>query len=447
MEEDLYGENLKKIKILIKEIYDQRKKTDSFIARKSKVHYSSPLFDEREVNAAISSLTASNWLAEGKSALEFEKLFSEFIGGKEAIVVNSGSSALLLIFASLMVKDIVNPLKEGDEVITGALTFPTTLNSIILNRLKPVFVDVELETYNMDPEQIEKAISEKTKAILVTHHLGNPCDMDRIMEIAKKHNLYVIEDCCDAHGAMFGDKKVGSFGVMSAFSFYGAHAMTMGEGGAIVVNDSKFAPILRSLKTCGRACTCAFCKVSIDPNFQCPQRFSSNVENFENFDKRTLYPYIGYKFKILDLQCAFGIEQLKKISFFVEKRQENFDLLIRGLKKFERYLILPKTLKEGRASWFSVPLTLKPNCSFKREALVNYLEKNNIETRPLLGGNLAKQPAYRDTEFRSLKLDNTDYCHNNSFYVGCYPGINQEMINFMLSIFEEFFRSVENNQI
>jgi CDP-4-dehydro-6-deoxyglucose reductase, E1 len=442
MEEES-NENLKKIKLLIKEIYDQRKEENKFIAKKSRVHYSGPVFDDREINAVISNLISSNWLAEGKSTLEFERLFSDFIGGKETVVTNSGSSALLLIFACLMTKEINNPLKEGDEVITSALTFPTTLNSIILNRLKPVFVDVELETYNMDSEQIEKMISEKTKAILVTHHLGNPCDMNKIMEIARKYNLYVIEDCCDAHGAMFEDKMLGSFGCMSAFSFYGAHAMTMGEGGAIVVNDYKYSPILRSLKTCGRACTCSFCKVSIDPDFQCPIRFDSKFENFENFDKRTLYPYIGYKLKILDLQCAFGIEQLKRLSFFIEKRQENFDLLIRGLKKFEKYLILPKTLKESRPSWFAVPITIKTGYKFKREDLVNYLEKNNIETRPLLGGNLTKQPAYKEIEFRSTNLINTDYCHENSFYIGCYPGINQEMINFVLSTFESFFNELQ----
>ncbi len=444
MNEKEYNEDIKNIGLLVKKIYDSRKISEKFIAGKSKIHYSGPIFDEKEVNATIINLISSNWLAEGKATLEFERLFSELIGGKETIVTNSGSSALLLIFACLMTKEIDNPLNEGDEVITSALTFPTTLNSIILNKLKPVFVDVNLETYNINPDQIEQMISKKTRAILITHHLGNPCDMKKIIDISKKYNLYIIEDCCDSHNAMFGDKKVGSFGCMSAFSFYGAHAMTMGEGGAIVVNDFKFAPILRSLKTCGRACTCPLCKVSINSDFQCPQRFESEYKDFEKFDKRTLYPYIGYKLKILDLQCAFGIEQLKKLPSFVEKRQENFNLLTRGLKKFEKYLILPKILEESKASWFAVPITLKPSCNFKREELVDFLEKNNIETRPLLGGNLIKQPAYKDILFRLSSLANTNYCHDNSFYIGCYPGITKEMIGFVLSIFESFFKDLDN---
>jgi CDP-6-deoxy-D-xylo-4-hexulose-3-dehydrase len=439
MNEEEYNEDIKNIGLLIKKIYDSKKISEKFVAGKSKIHYSGPIFDEKEVNALITNLISSNWLAEGKATLEFEKLFSDLIGGKETIVTNSGSSALLLIFACLMTRDIDNPLKEGDEVITSALTFPTTINSIILNRLKPVFVDIDPETYNINPDEIEKMISEKTRAILITHHLGNPCNMNKIMDIAKRHNLYVVEDACDAHSAMFGNKKVGSFGCMSAFSFYGAHAMTMGEGGAIVTNDFKFAPILRSLKTCGRACTCSFCRVSVNPDFQCPQRFESEYKDFENFDKRTLYPYIGYKLKILDLQCAFGIEQLKRLPYFVEKRQENFNLLTGGLKKFERYLILPEVLDESRPSWFALPITLRPDVGFKREDLVDFLEKNNIETRPLLGGNLMRQPAYKDIEFRSASLINTDYCHENSFYIGCYPGITQEMINFVLSVFEDFF--------
>ncbi|MAG10913.1 lipopolysaccharide biosynthesis protein RfbH [Candidatus Pacearchaeota archaeon] len=446
MEENTYNENLEKIKELIRQIYEQRKKSEEFIPGKSKVHYSGPIFDEKEVNATIANLTAGTWLAEGKATLEFEKQFSDLMRVKDTIVTNSGSSALLLIFACLMNKDLENPLKEGDEVITSALMFPTTLNSIILNRLKPVFVDVEPETYNLDINQIEQIISEKTRAILVMHHLGNPCDMNRIVDIAKKHNLYVIEDCCDAHGAMLGDKILGSFGHMAAYSFYGAHAMTMGEGGAIVVNDLKFSPLLISLKTCGRACTCAFCNVAVDPDFQCPQRFESKYAGFENFDKRTLYPNIGYKLKILDLQCAFGIEQLKRLPDFVKKRQGNFDSLMNGLKKFEKYLTLPKVLEGSKPSWFAIPITLKSDCGFSREELVDYLEKNNIETRPLLGGNLAKQPAYQEIDFKSSPLPHTDYCHVNSFYIGCYPGITQEMINFVLNVFEDFFRKLENSQ-
>lgn len=425
----------------IKKYFDD-KKQEKFIPGKTKIHYSGPIFDYEEVNAVLDSLLGG-WLAEGKKTMDFEREFAKLIGVKECVVVNSGSSALLLAFLTLMHSSLENPIKKGDEVITTSLTFPTTLNAIILNNLVPVFVDVDRETYNIKPELIEEVISDKTKAILVTHHLGNPGDMDKIMDIAKKHNLYVIEDCCDAHGAEYKGKKLGSFGDLSCFSFYCAHAMTMGEGGAVLTNNSQYRPILLSLKTCGRACVCPVCTLILDPNFKCKLRWESNVEGFEGFDKRTLYTDIGYKFKILDLQSAFGLEQLKKLLGFIEARQKNFDFIVKNLSKYNSYLQLPFAAEGSKPSWFSLPITIKENAPFTRKELTEWLEKRNIETRPLLGGNLIKQPAYKGMEFRSMKLENTDYFHDNSFYIGCYPGITKEMLDFVVKSFDEFFESIK----
>jgi len=426
---------------LIEQIYRGREEKE-FIPGKSKVHYSGPVFDENEVNAVINSLLGE-WLAEGEKTVEFEREFSRLVGVKDSIVVNSGSNALLLTLATLMSPGLKKPFKVGDEVLTSALTFPTSLNAIILNGLKPVFVDVERETYNLDVDLIEDMITDKTKAILAVHHLGNPCKMDRIMEISKENDLKVIEDCCDAHGTIYKGKTVGSYGDMGTFSFYGAHAMTMGEGGLVTTNNPVYTPILISLKTCGRACVCRTCTLSIDSEEECPIRFQANVEGFEEYDKRTLYPYIGYKMKILDLQCAFGLEQLKKLPDFVQKRSDNFRYIVNSLKPFEDYLELPAETKGSKmVSWFSVPITVRKDAPFSRKEIVDYLEKSRIETRPLLGGNLLKQPAYRNLEYRATSLDNTNFFHDNSFYVGCFPGITSEMRGYIVSVFAGFFKNL-----
>jgi len=425
---------------LIKKYYEALPE-NRFIPGRTKIQYSGPVFDENEVNAVIDSLLGG-WLAEGKSTIEFEEKFRKYIGAKECVVTNSGSSALLLSFAALMNASLKNPLKPGDEVITTALTFPTTLNAIILNRLTPVLVDVERDTYNINPNLIEDVISEKTRAILVVHHLGNPCKMDKIMEIVKNNNLYLIEDCCDAHGSLYGKKKVGSFGDMGCFSFYAAHAMTMGEGGAITINNLLYGPILRSLKTCGRACVCSPCRVITDPNYICQFRMGSQIKGFENFDKRALYTNIGYKLKILDLQSAFAIEQLKKLPFFIKRRTENFKLINKALKKWEKYLILPKPTPNSSPDWFAIPLTVRADAPFTKNSLVNWLEKHKIETRPLLGGNIIKHPAYKNIKYRATSLENTNFFNNHSFYIGCYPGITKEIVRYIVQVFEEFFKNL-----
>ncbi len=427
------------VQSLIKQYYEMAPEK-KFIPGKTKIQYSGPIFDENEVNAVIDSLL-EGWLAEGKKTIEFENKFAEYVGTKDCITTNSGSSALLLSFAALMNENLKNPLKQGDEVITPSLAFPTDLNAIILNGLVPVLVDVD-ETYNIDPKLIESAITEKSKAILIVHYLGNPCNMDKIMEIVKKYNLYLVEDCCDAHGTLYKGKKVGSFGEMGCFSFYPAHAITTGEGGAITTNNLQYGPILRSLKSCGRVCSCRVCSVVLDPDYKCPLRLASEIEGFEGFDTRSLFTTIGYKMKFIDLQGAFGIEQLKKLPSFIEKRAENFNYIIKALKKWESFLILPKTIADSVPDWFALPLTIRKTAPFTRKDLTDWLEKHNIETRLLLGGNMIKHPAYKNVKYRTTGLKNTEFFHNNSFYIGCWPGITKEMLEYMIQVFDEFFKNL-----
>lgn len=426
---------------VIQDFFRKKKSETKFIPGKMKVQYSGPVFDEREVFAVMDTLL-DGWLAEGKKVREFERSFAEFVDTKECVVASSGSSALLLSFATLINHALEKPLKKGDEVITVALAFPSTINAIILNGLVPVFVDVEFDTYNMNPALIEKMITKRTKAILVLHHLGNPCEMDRIMEIAEMFDLRVVEDCCDAHGSLFQGKHVGSFGDMGCFSFYAAHAMTMGEGGAIVTNNPAYEPILRSLKTNGRACVCSLCKVTVNPNYKCPYRWVKSRTEIEIFDKRTLYLNIGYKSRIMDIQAAFGLEQLKKLPLFIEQRQRNFEYIMKALKSYEQYLILPKATKNSDPCWFAIPLAIRKKAPFTRRKLLKWLESHNVETRPLLGGNLLRHPAYRVFKFKTTKLPNTDFFHTNSFYVGCYPGIDEQRREYLISVFDQFFNDI-----
>lgn len=427
---------------LVEELMKEKNESKKFVPGVSKVHYSGPLFDHREVNAILSSLFGG-WLAEGKNTAEFERRFAEFVGSGDAVVTNSGSSALLLSFAALMNKGVENPLKQGDEVITSALTFPTTLNAPLLNGLSLSFVDVGRQSYNMRLDHLEKTITKKTRAILAMHHLGNPIEMDVLTEIAEKHNLKVVEDCCDAHGSSYKGKKLGSWGGLGTFSFYGAHAMTMGEGGIITTSDEALVPLLLSLKTCGRACVCRVCTIAMNSETRCPIRFKARMKGFEEYDKRTLYPNIGYKLKTLDLQAAMGIVQLERLPGFVKKRKSNFDYVVSSLRPYEKFLQLPEETKNSEACWFAVPLTIREGAPFSRGDIVDFLEKKNIETRPLLGGNILRQPAYRGMKFRSAPLPNTDYFHDNSFYVGCHPGLTQEMLGHVAGSFREFFKRVK----
>ena len=396
----------------------------TFEPQKTKIHFGGRVYQEEELIAGCDAVL-DFWLTSGKRTNSFEEAFSEYLGVKYVALVNSGSSANLLAIASLN-------LPKGAEVITPATTFPTTINPIIQHGLIPVLLDVELGTYNPSPLQIEEAISEKTRAIFIPHTLGNPCKMDEIVKIAKKHNLFLIEDACDALGSRYDGRLVGTFGDLATFSFYPAHHITMGEGGAVVTNDHNLATSLYSLRDWGRACVCQPCLLTKNPEATCPKRFSENTEGLpEDYDKRYIYTHIGYNLKATDIQAAIGLVQLDRLNQFIQIRKRNFALLYEGLKDLSDMFILPRQEKKAEPCWFSFPLTVQEG--IKRKDVVAFLEKANIETRMLFAGNVESQPAYKGVEYRKKgELKNSSLILRNTFFIGLYPGITEEMIGYII---------------
>ncbi len=408
-----------------------KEKKEEFVPGKTTIHYALAVYDHQEIFAALKSLL-SGWFGIGRYASEFEKQFSNFLGTKYCVLTNSGSSANLLAVESLQ-------LPKGVEAITPATTFPTTINPLIQKGIKPVLMDINPSTYNVDASELEEAYSEKVKLIVLPHTLGNPNEMDSVMDFAEEHDLYVIEDSCDALGSKYDGKYVSTFGDIGTFSFYPAHHMTMGEGGAIVTNNEEISLTVRSFRDWGRACVCPICKIALDPNAYCPLRFSQTP--LPDYDRRFTYINIGYNLKPLDLQAAMGLEQLKKLPFFIRKRKENFEKLYRELSAFEDYFILPKSLPKAEPCWFAFPLTVRENAPFKRKDIVDFLEKRKIATRPLFAGNILRQPAYQNVDFRVVgKLENSDRVMTSSFFVGVHPALTENMITYMVNTFEEFVR-------
>ena len=432
-EEILRREILEKVKLL----YNHRKNQETFIPSETPVHYAGRVFDEHEMMTLVDS-ALDFWLTAGRYAQKFEKEFAKFLGVKYCLLTNSGSSANLLAMSALTSPKLGKKrLKPGDEVITTACGFPITLNPIIQNNLKPVFVDVELGTYNIQAEMIEETISEKTKAIFVAHTLGNPVNINEIKKIAEKHDLWFIEDNCDALGSKYADRYTGSYGHISTFSFYPAHHITMGEGGAVLTNDPVLKEIIASFRDWGRDC---WCEPGCDNT--CGKRFGWQLGELPfGYDHKYVYSHVGYNLKVTDMQAAVGTEQLKKLPKFIEIRKKNFNRLYNELKVYDDYLQLPETEENADPSWFGFPILVKNNPKFKRDDIVNHLETNKVATRMLFGGNLTKQPAYIDTNFRvASSLKNTDNVMNNLFWIGVYPGITEEKMVYILKVFEEFFK-------
>ncbi|MCX6718082.1 MAG: lipopolysaccharide biosynthesis protein RfbH [Candidatus Staskawiczbacteria bacterium] len=431
MQKKIKKEILKKVK----DFYSARPK-EKFLPGKTYINYAGRVYDEKElVNLVDSSLDF--WLTTGKNAAKFEKEFADFLGAKHCLLTNSGSSANLLAVSALTSKKLKERrLKPGDEVITIACGFPTTLNPIIQNGLTPVFVDIELGSYNIDADKIEKALSKKTKAIFIAHTLGNPFNIEKILKIAKKYNLWLIEDNCDALGSEYNNKYTGTFGDISTFSFYPAHHMTMGEGGAIVTNNFELKKIISSFRDWGRDC---WCESGCDNT--CKKRFGWKLGKMPfGYDHKYIYSHIGYNLKITDLQAAIGLAQLKKLPSFIEKRRENFDAIYNILEPYQKYLLLPKIEKNCKPSWFGFPILVKKTACFTRNDIVNYLENNKIATRMLFGGNLLKQPAYLNIKRRvHEKLKNTDIVMDDLFWIGVYPGIGKEQINHIAKTIKKFF--------
>lgn len=422
----------------IEKIFQLRKENKpKFVPGKTWVQYAGSVMDDKEINASVSSLI-DGWFGLGKKAEELETRLAEFIGAKGSYLANSGSSANLLAVASLMSYSFEGHLKRDDEVITPACCYPTTVNPLVVYGLIPVFVDVNPETLTVEIEDLQKALSKKTKALMLGHALGNPNEMDKIVDFCKKNNLFLIEDNCDALGSEYDGKKTGSFGVFSTQSFYPPHHMTMGEGGAISYNDSAFEKITRSLRDWGRACWCRGDeKRTLGA---CQARFNWVVDG-RKYDHKYIFSQIGFNLKPIEPQAAMGVEQIKRMPDFIKKRRENFNRLNQYAKKWEEYFILPKALPKANPCWFAYPLTIRDERKFTRNALVTFLEERMIQTRPLFAGNITKQPAYEKVKYRKVgSLKNSDRILHNAFFLGIYPGLGNEEIDFMTESINDFLK-------
>ncbi|OGG10989.1 lipopolysaccharide biosynthesis protein RfbH [Candidatus Gottesmanbacteria bacterium RIFCSPLOWO2_02_FULL_42_29] len=411
-----------------------------FIPGQSSVPVSGKVFDEEELFYATEAVL-DGWWTEGRFAKMFEKAFSQYLSRRYVSLVNSGSSANLLALACLtsaIFRD--RRLQAGDEFITSSVAFPTTVNPGILYGLKPVFLDVDLDTLNPNPSDIERAISQKTKVIMLAHTLGKPNEMDKIAKIAKKNNLWLIEDCCDALGSKYDGKLTGTYSDIATFSFYPAHQITMGEGGAVVTDNPLIHRSIRQFRDWGRDCWC-----DTGQDNTCGKRFSWKLGRLPvGYDHKYSYSQRGFNLKLTDMQAAIGLAQLKKLPLFIKKRQQNYFKLFKYLSKFRKYLILPKTNKREEVSYFGLPMTVKENAQFKREDLVGFLESHKIITRSIFSGNLLNHPAYEVINYRKIgKLENADAVMLSSFWIGVYPGLTSEMIDYVCRIFSEFFEKIK----
>ncbi|CAB4050510.1 dTDP-4-dehydro-2,6-dideoxy-D-glucose 3-dehydratase [Paraburkholderia phenoliruptrix] len=376
------------------------------------------------------------WLTTGRFNDEFEEKLAAFLGVKYLITVNSGSSANLVAFSTLTSPRLGDrAIRPADEVISVAAGFPTTVNPIIQFGAVPVFVDVELGTYNIDASQIEAAISPKTKAIMLAHTLGNPYNLDVVTALCKKYKLWLIEDCCDALGATYNGQMVGTFGDIGTLSFYPAHHITMGEGGAVFTNNPELKLIAESFRDWGRDCYCAPGKDNT-----CGKRFCWKLGNLpEGYDHKYTYSHLGYNLKITDMQAACALAQMDRLEGFIQARRNNFAYLHDRLQGCSEFLILPKATPNSDPSWFGFPITLKPEAEFRRVDLLAYLDQNKIGTRLLFAGNLTRQPYMVDRKYRiSGELKNTDIIMNQTFWVGVYPGLSGGMLDFIVEKLETF---------
>ena len=402
-----------------------------FIPGESAVPVSGRVFDAEDIQTLVDS-SLDFWLTTGRFAKQFEREFAQFFNMRHALLVNSGSSANLLALTSLTSHLLDEKrLMEGDEVITVATGFPTTVNPIFQNNLVPVFVDVDIPTYNIDVTQLETALSEKTRAVMMAHTLGNPFDLEAVTAFCKKHDLRLIEDCCDAVGAKYNGQPVGRFGDIATVSFYPAHHITMGEGGAVLTDKPKLKKIIESFRDWGRDCWCAPGKDNT-----CGKRFDWQLGELpQGYDHKYTYAHIGYNLKVTDMQAAVGVSQMKKLLQFIETRRTNFAHLYERLSNLEEFFLLPQATPNSTPSWFGFPILVRPEAPFTRDDTVRWLEAHKIGTRLLFAGNLIRQPAYREKNYRVVgNLAKADEVMNRVFWVGVYPGLNQSMLDYVYEV-------------
>jgi CDP-6-deoxy-D-xylo-4-hexulose-3-dehydrase len=417
---------------LVSEYYEAAFPERTFVPGETSVPVSGRVFDARDMRSLVDS-SLDFWLTTGRFAAQFEKQFARWFGIRTATLVNSGSSANLLAVTALTSPKLGDRrLRPGDEVITVAAGFPTTVNPIIQNGLVPVFVDERIPTYNIDVSMLEAARSDRTRAVVAAHTLGNPFEVAAVQEFARKYDLWLVEDCCDAVGATYGGQKVGTFGDLATVSFYPAHHITMGEGGCVLAEKPLLKTILESFRDWGRDCWCEPGKENT-----CGKRFEWQLGELPcGYDHKYTYSHIGYNLKMTDMQAAVGVSQLKKLPDFIARRRENFASLKAGLKDLEEFFILPEPTPGSEPSWFGFPLAVRPEAPFTRNQAVSFLEGNKVATRLLFGGNLLRQPAYQEIKHRVVgSLENTDFIMNQVFWVGVYPGITAPMLDYMIDLF------------
>lgn len=426
------------IRALVAEFHQAEHAGREFVPGVSPVPVSGRVFDECEIQHIVDA-GLDFWLTTGRFAAQFEKEFARFFGLRKAILTNSGSSANLVALSALTSPKLGDRrLRPGDEVITVAAGFPTTVNPIIQNRLVPVFVDVSLPTLQIDPSQLEPALSERTRAIVAAHTLGNPFDAATVTAFARKHNLWLVEDCCDAVGAKFEGRLAGTFGDLATVSFYPAHHITMGEGGCVLTDRPLLATLVESFRDWGRDCWC-------DPGKEntCGKRFDWELGRLPcGYDHKYTYSHIGYNLKLTDPQAAVGLAQLAKLPAFIEARRRNFGFLYDSLKPLEHLFMLPEATPGSEPSWFGFPLGVQPGAPFSRDQFIRYLESRRIGTRLLFGGNLIRQPAYEGVEYRVVgDLSRSDFVMRNVCWIGLYPGLTEPMLEYMAGSIHEFARA------
>ncbi|MBA4019059.1 MAG: lipopolysaccharide biosynthesis protein RfbH [Pirellula sp.] len=400
-----------------------------FEGGKTLVPVAGRVFDSRELELLVES-SLDFWLTTGRFSAEFEKRFSREFGRRYAALVNSGSSANLLALSCLTAPFLGDRrLLPGDEVITAAAGFPTTVNPIVQNQLVPVFLDSHLPTYNIDVTQLEEARTDRTRAIMVAHTLGNPFELDAVVAFAKKYNLWLIEDCCDAVGSTYRGKQVGTFGDLATVSFYPAHHLTMGEGGCVLYDRPVLDKLVTSFRDWGRDCWCA-----PGQDNTCGKRFDQQLGDLPHgYDHKYTYSHLGYNLKLTDMQAAVGVAQLDKLASFTAARRKNFAFLYEALRPLQDVFTLPESVDGAEPSWFGFPLAVRPESGLKRDTVVRALEARRIQTRLLFAGNLTKQPVYRDVNYRTVgDLRNADYIMENVFWIGVYPGLTDDMLHYVV---------------
>ena len=406
----------------------------SFITGETHIPVSGKVIGTEEIQYAVDACL-DGWFTTGRFAEQFEKEFAKYMKQRHCILTNSGSSANLLALSALTSPQLKERrLNPGDEVITVAAGFPTTVNPIIQNGLVPVFVDINLDDYGIDANQLDRAWSPKVKAVMLAHTLGNPFNLEKVTEFVKEHNLWFIEDCCDAVGSTYNGKMVGTFGDMTTVSFYPAHHITMGEGGAVLTNSPKLKKIVESFRDWGRDCWCATGKANT-----CDKRFDWQLGELPHgYDHKYIYSHIGYNLKLTDMQAAIGLAQLKKLDRFISKRKENYRYLYENLQKLSDTIVLPEPARNSDPSWFGFPIRVKEESSVQRDEMVQYLSQRNIDTRLLFGGNLMKQPAYKNTTFRKVgNCTNTDTVMSQVFWLGVTPLLSERQLSYVIASLSE----------